>query len=165
MSDPTIQITPREMVEAMRQNPRPSTFLRDLFVRREQYSNKTIIEIDKVNGSQIIANFVARSGGPNVVGKAGYETLLHAAPYLYEKIPYGPDDLDVRGAGMTVYDDPSAALNERVAEWLMDLDDRFTRNEEKQIADAILTGEISVSGKGVNYTVDFDQKAAHILDE
>ena len=162
--DPTIQFTPREMLEAMKQFPRPTDFLSSLFVKKRNTTNKTHIEIDKVIGSQVVAGYVARQVGPNVVGKAGFQTLMHVAPYMYEQIPIKPSDLDVRAAGETVYADPNAFYAARYNAWLAELEDRFIRAEEKQVAEALLTGKVAVAGKGVDYEVDFDQKATHIKD-
>ena len=164
MSDPTIQYTPREMLAAMRQFPRPTNFLSTMFVGIRNKTNKTHIEIDKVIGSQVVAGYVNRAGGPNVVGKKGLQTLMHVAPYMYEQLPYTPSDVDVRASGNTVYDDPAASLAGRVNMWLGELEDRFIRAEERQVAEALQTGKVAVSGKDVDYEIDFDQKATHIKD-
>jgi len=164
MSDPTIQFTPREMLEAMKQFPRPTDFLASMFVKKRNETNKTHIEIDRVIGSQVVAGYVSRNVGPNVVGKAGYQTLMHVAPYMYEQIPIKPSDLDIRSAGSTVYADPMAFYASRYNTWLGELEDRFIRAEEKQVAEALLTGKVVVEGKGVAYEVDFDQDGTHIKD-
>jgi len=164
MTDPTIQFTPREMLAAMVQYPRPTSFLSQMFVKQRNETNKTHIEIDKVIGNQVVAGYVARQGGPNIVGKDGFKTLMHVAPYMYEQIPIKPSDLDIRAAGSTVYADPTAFYAQRYNQWLGQLEDRFLRAEEKQVAEALLTGKVVVEGKGVAYEIDFDQDGTHIKD-
>ncbi len=164
MSDPTIQFTPREMLAMMKQFPRPTDFLSSLFVKIRNMTNKTHIEIDKVIGNQVAAGYVSRQAGPNVVGKAGFNTLMHVAPYLYEQIPIKPSDLDVRAAGSDVYANPMDFYAARYSTWLGQLEDRFIRTEEQQVAEALLTGKVVVAGKGVAYEVDFGQDGTHIKD-
>lgn len=160
MSDPIAQYQVREMLALMRQRPRPTTFLSNLFVKSRRTSKTKYLEIDQIFGGQMVAGYVNRQGGPNVVGKGGYQTLIHVAPYVYEQLAYTPSDVDTRMAGNTVYDDvdPVAML---VAEWLADLEDRFVRLEELQVAEALQDGIITVQGKDVDYTVDFQQSAEH----
>lgn len=162
--DPIAQYTPREMLAAMKQFARPTSFLQDMFVKQRVKSTKTILEIDKVLGSQMAAAYVDRQGGPNVVGKNGKETLLHVAPYVYEQVRYTPSDIDTRDAGSTVYDNNTDIISQLMNSALMDLDSRMVRTEERQLAEALQTGVVTVAGKGVNYTVDFFQKASHIKD-
>jgi hypothetical protein len=164
MDDLVAQYTPKEMVRMMTQVPLPTNFLSAMLINERNITNKTIIEIDKVLGNQVVAGYVNRQGGPNVVGKAGYDTLLHVAPYIYEQLPYKPSDVDVRGADSTVYDNPAAYLATRVEAWLTDLENRFIRAEERQLAEALQTGKVEVDGKDVKYTIDFQQKATHLID-
>ena len=140
------QYTPKEMLRMMLQVPLPTNFLSSMLINERNMTNKTIIEIDQV------------------IGKSGLSTLLHVAPYMYEQLPYKPSDVDVRGSGSTVYDDSAAFLAGRVERWLTDLENRFIRAEERQMAEALQSGIVTVSGKDVDYVVDFKQKAAHLLD-
>lgn len=160
--DPSTQYTPRDLVEAMVQLPAPTTFLANLFVNRRIPTDKTIIEIDQVFGGQVAAGYVNRQGGPNQVGKAGYKTPMHVAPYIYEELTYTPKDVDTRVAGQTIYGSTSTYLDILVSGWLMDLEGRFIRAEEKQIAEALQTGKVQVTGKDVDYEVDFGMKATHL---
>lgn len=157
--------TPRVMLEALRQNPRPSTFLRDLFVRRVTSHESAILEIDVVKGGKKLSAYVGRTMNPNQVGKRGFSTNLHTAPYISEEIAYGPQDTRERLPGETVYSgqSPRARLDQKVAGWLMDLEDRLIRREEQQIAEALQTGKIVVTGNGVNYTVDFQMDSDHLV--
>jgi hypothetical protein len=150
------------MLRVMRQYPRPTTFLRNLLVKEETVTNKTVIEIDQVFGNQGVAAYTSRSGGPEVIGKDGFKTMLHFAPYSYTEMPYTSEDLDVRSAGSTVYDevDPAASM---IARHLGKMDDKLTRLEELQIAQALQTGKITVAGRDVNYEIDFGMAASHLI--
>jgi len=161
--DPVAQYTPREMLRLMEQYPMPTNFLSSMFVKERNTTNKIYLEIDKIFGGQLVAGFTSRNGAPNIVGKAGYENHIHVAPYIYEQIPYTPSDVDIRQAGTTVYDNSAQYLGRRVESWLTDLEGRFNRNEEMQVAEALQTGVVLVQGKDVDYTVDFDMPAANII--
>lgn len=161
--DPIAQYTPREMLQMMEQYPLPTNFLSSMFVKDRNETNKTVLEIDKLFGGQLVAGFTSRQGGPNIVGKAGGDTHIHIAPYIYEQVPYTPSDVDVRQAGTTVYDNSAQYLGQRVERWLSDLENRFNRNEEMQIAEALQTGQVHVQGKDVDYLVDYDMKAGHLI--
>lgn len=162
MADPISQYQIREMLELMAQRPRPTTFLRSLTVKTEKTHKTKYLEIDQIFGGQQVAGYVSRQGGPNPVGKAGYESIIHLVPYLYDEIAYTPSDVDIRPAGQTVYTQPVDPAASMVAQWLADLEDRFIRAEERQVAQALTTGKITVSGKDVEYEVDFNQAGANI---
>lgn len=163
MATPVVQYDSREMLAAMRQAPRPTTFLQDLFIRNRTFHTTKNLEIDIVKGGETIAPYVSRKGAPTVVGKKGYDTLIHLAPYLYDEITYEPSDADERTPSETIYDtDANQAIDTRRAVWLADLQDRFIRREEQQLAEAIQTGKVDVDGKDVEYEVDFQMPATHI---
>lgn len=157
----TILYTPREMLAMVEQKPAPDNFLRGKFVRGEFYSDKTQLEIDKVIGTQAIAQYSSRTGGPGVVDKTGYSTLLHVAPYIYEQIPFTSQDVDVRAPGETIYGaNAGQSLAKKTSDWMMKLEERINRREEQQMASALISGTVVVSGAGVSYTVDYGMPAA-----
>jgi len=160
-----VQYSSREMLEAFKLAPRPTTFLQDMFVKKRNFTNKTTLEIDIDKGGQTIAPYVSRVGSdPTVVGKGGYDTLLHAAPYLYDEIIYTPSDADQRVPGETIYEsDPMGNIDTRVGDWLNKLRDRCIRREEQQLAEAMQTGKAVISGKDVDYTIDYQMDANHII--
>jgi len=164
MTDLTNQYTPRTMVSAMRQTPRPSTFLYDLLGlgSNVQRHNTQYIELDKVFGDQLIAGYVNRQGQPHVVGRAGYDNVIHVAPYLKERFVITDEDTEVRDPGTTIYDG-IADLDMQVMRGLNQLRDRFTRVDELQAAQALQAGTITVLGEDVDYTVNFGQDAGHLV--
>ena len=159
------QFTPRSMIEALTQNPRPSTFLLDRLISKTTTHDTDIIEIDVEKGGQTVAAFVSRVGEANTVGKRDFTNLMHAVPYIYEEVPFTAKDLKSRLPGETVYSGsgPAARLQQKVGGWLAMLRDRIIRNEEWQLATALQTGKIVVSGKDVDYEIDFQMDASHLV--
>lgn len=159
----TILYTPRELLEAMRINPLPDRFLRDMLVNRpEVISDKKYIELDKVVSSQAMATYNSRTGNPTIVNKTGFSTAVHVAPYVYEAIPITASDVDVRNPGENIYQSNAGSnLAEKVAMWTRELEDRLSVREEQQVASGIQNGTLTVSGDGVSYTVDFGMPAAN----
>ncbi len=164
MADLTNQYTPRTMIAAMRQTPRPTSFLQEMtgINRRVQTHKTKYIEIDKVFGDQLIATYTARQGQPKVLGKKGYDNHIHFAPYLKERYALTDEDTEIRDAGTTIYDG-IGDIDAQMMKGLNVLRDRFGRVDEQQIATAINTGKIAVSGDGVSYEIDFDQNADHLV--
>ena len=159
------QYTPRVMIEAMVQNPRPSTFLLDLLVgARVQTHDTEVVEIDITKGGQTMAAYVSRASDPTVVGKRGMDTLLHATPYTYEEIPFTSKDIESRLPGANVYATGAGnRMDTKVGEWLADLSDRVMRLKEYQVAEALQTGKLTVAGDGVSYVVDFQMDTDHLI--
>lgn len=149
--------SPRTMIEALIQEPAPTTFLTKTLVKKSTVLDTDSIEIDIVKGGQTLSAYVSRESEANNVNKRGYATLNHVAPYIYEQITATPQDLKIRDFGKNAYvsQSPQARMDAKVGEWLKILRDRRIRREEQQIAEGIQTGKIVVSGNGVNFTVDY----------
>lgn len=156
--------TPRDMLRLLEQMPRPTNFLQTMFVKEKNTTNKTVLDIDKIYGKQLIARYSDRDGDMNQVGKDGFETLTFIAPYVTEKIAIKPSDVDIRLAGETVYSDPAMFLSRFVERSLADLEARFDRLEELQLAQALQEGVVTVQGKDVDREIDFEQDATHLVD-
>lgn len=156
--------TPIVLLAALQQKAAPSSFLRNMLVKDETMSDTDYIKIDIEKGGQKLAAFVARGGDANRVAVDGYTTNIHAVPYVSEEIRYTPKDLKIRMAGETEYTrGAKARMNKKIAKGLTNLRDRFARLEEWQLSRAIQTGKVVISGKGVNYTVDFQMDPEHII--
>ena len=163
-ADIIAQYTCKDMIDAMVQNPRPTTFLLDMLVKgRVEIHDTDVIEIDIVKGGQTMAAYVSRVADPTLVGKDSFETLIHAVPYIYEEIIFTSKDVKKRLPSQTVYQTGAATrLSVKIGQWLGTLEDRLIRREEGQVAEAIQTGKLVVQGDGVDYTVDFKMDAAHL---
>lgn len=164
-ADIIAQYTCRDMIDAMVQKPRPTTFLLDMLVGgRTEIHDTDIIEIDIVKGGQTMAAYVSRVSDPTLVGKDSYDTLIHAVPYIYEEIIFTSKDVKKRLPSQTVYQTGAAnRLSVKIGQWLGNLEDRMIRREEYQVAEAIQTGKLVVQGDGVDYTVDFKMDPAHLV--
>jgi hypothetical protein len=152
------------MLEVLRQSSRPTTFLKDMLFKGPDKIHATkSIRLDKVKGSRGVAPYVSRNGGPVNIAKPGQSGLIHDLPYSKQQMVLTPDDLDVTLPGNGIYTGPSPTqiLDERVATWMAMLQDQLIRLEELQCAKGLLTGIVPVTGKDVDYEVNFQMLPAH----
>jgi hypothetical protein len=151
------------MLRAMVEMPPADTFLKSVLVNSAPVlSDKKEIELDKFVGKQGVAVYNSRVGQPTEVGKKGYTTDLHVSPYVNENITMTPQDFDTRQPGDNIYDaSPQADRAAKTTMYLSDLNARLDRLEEKQIAEAITSGTVTVqnAAAGVDYTVDYQMSA------
>ena len=152
------------MLGYIRQTPRATNFLTDMFVKDRPVHNTTALILDQVFGNQEIAVYTNRYGGPHQVGKNGYSTLTHVAPYVYEQVEFNPEDSDTREPGTTEYESVDS-IDYMVSSALDELDVRIGRREEQQLAEALQTGTIAITDQeGKSYTADFKQNANHLVE-
>ena len=150
--------TPEQMLAAMRERVRPDSFLRSRLINMApNISDTKYIEIDDEIIAQGIAGYNSRTGEAVEVAKDGFTSYLHVAPYVNEQITMTPTDVDTRLPGQTIYEG-SAQNRETVLvnKNLDKLQDRLDRLEEKQVAEILQTGAVTVSGKGTSYSVNFN---------
>lgn len=154
----------RTMLEALEQMTPARSFLRDTFFKGERTFATKHVDLDVRQGSRKVAAYVSPLAEGKVVEKAGYTTSTFTPPYLKEKEPIHPSEFLNREAGAVLYatgEDPSSRLEKETGRILADLDDRFSRAEEIQAAQALNTGIVTCVGEGINATVDFQMPAAH----
>lgn len=155
----TILYTPTSMLKAMKEMPKPDSFLRSMLIKSAPItSDKKHIELDKYTSKQGIAVYNSRTGAPTEVGKKGFATELHVSPYVNEVITMTPSDFGTRMEGETIYQSSASSQQaQKSIQYLKELNDRLDRLEEKQIVEAITSGTVTVanSATGVNYTVDY----------
>ena len=162
MTDPVAQYSIIDMNEALRQRVRPQTFLKDYLIKPMVKQHRTkYISLDKVFGNRVRAGYVNRQSKGHVVGKGDFNNVIHVAPYVKELFDYGPSDVDQRLPGYNPYEQGPDAIQALIAAASVDLDDRFVRLEESQIASALINGTLSISGDDVDYTIDFGMRSAH----
>lgn len=164
MDNLTTLYTPRNMIEALEQQPPVNTFLLDTLVTDVEVLETDTIELDTIKGGQTISAYSSREGDAVHVDKRGYDTVNHVAPYIFEDVTATPKDLKMREPGQNVYEkmSPQDRLDIKVGRWLKDLRDRRIRREEQQLAEGITTGKVVVSGKDVSYTIDYQMAAANL---
>ena len=151
------------MLGYIRRRPTQTSFLLDLLVKaRNVHATKSLV-LDQVFGGAEIAPFVSRKSAGHVVGKDGYTSITHVTPYIKEKVIYDEEDADVREPGTTGFDG-LASIDALIARNLDELDIRIVGQEERQLAEALQDGVVTVSGEGVSYTIDFQQLSAHKVE-
>jgi len=154
----------RTMLEALRKMPPARSFLRDLFFTETREFATKHVDLDIIRGGRKIAAYVSPLAEGKVVEKDGYETKTFTPPYLKEKESITPQEFFTREAGNTIYapgDGPAQRAQRELGRILADLDDRFSRREEVQAAEALDTGVVTCVGDGVDATVDFGMPSTH----
>lgn len=159
------QYTPRTLKAVLRQSRMPQMFLFNLFNKKEEVLTTSHVEIDVVKHGQKKAVYTSPVGDPTVIKKLGFTNNIHPIPYIYDSVPYSAKDTDERQAGNTVYDDvtPGDMISRVVADGLTEMRNRMARTKEFQLSEALQTGVATISGKDVNFTVDFQMEASHII--
>ncbi|MBW2647593.1 MAG: major capsid protein [Deltaproteobacteria bacterium] len=160
--DEFTEYSPVELQSVVQTTKQNDLFFRKMVVNGEVYSDSTVVEFDTEEDSNHAAVYVSRLGGPNEVGEQGYETTRHCLPYLYEQKSWSPEDFldrlpgEVVGAGVSV----ASRMVTKMTKGIANLNKRFDMAEELQVKEALETGKVTVSGKGVEYLVDFQRDAA-----
>jgi len=146
-----------EMLEVLRTNQKPTTFLRDKLVKRTREHVTSYIQIDVTKNGLTLPAYVSPIGDAEVVNKPGFDSKVHTLPYTKQKMILRPSDLNTRLPGETIYStsNPGSRLDVLMGEYLAILDQRLEVLEEKQIADALMYGTCVVAGDGVAFTVDY----------
>lgn len=148
---------PRMMLNSLRQHSAPKRFFQKTFFGRTQTHVTKAVEIDIQKTKRRVAGYVNPNASANVVERDGFDTFSVSTAYLKEKVPTRVDDLLTRQMGHNPYDPihPVERASGIMGEDLRMLDERFNRREELMCAEALLTGKLSIKGKGVNSSVDF----------
>lgn len=153
---------PQDMLRLLQEKPAAPNFLYSTLVREETTHNKTEISIDKVFGSQFLARYCSRQSSGSYLGKKGFSNTAYVTPYVQEKVAYTPSDTQIRLPGSTVYDTVNFEAG-FIEKSMADLESRFNRLNEQQIATALQTGKLTVSGLDVEYEIDYGQDPTHII--
>lgn len=157
-----IQYNRRTLLAAVAAANPPSTFLQDLLIKKDNTHDTKYIEIDKVSAGHRLAAYTDRAGNPVQVDKPGFDSTLDVIPYTKQIMTLTPEDLEIRSPGNTIYESgsPKAKMDQKVGEWLGELDKRIVRLEEYQTAYGLTNGTVVVSGDGLaSYTIDFQRHA------
>jgi hypothetical protein len=160
--------TTKAMLKALNQVHKPKGFLLNTFVKggTENHTEKTV-EIDIVRHGKKMAPFVSPIRQGIVLEKEGYETRTHTIPYIKIKQPTEAQEVFQRLPGNTIYDQnmsPAKFVAQSMKKTLKEIDEMIWRTEEKMASDAMQTGKVIVSGKGLEYQIDFGMKSTHLPD-
>lgn len=148
---------PRTMGRLISKMPPAHTFLRDTFFKnRETFVTKSI-DVDFVKGSRQVAPFVHPVIGGEIIKNKGYETKTYTPTLVGPEKLTTVDDILTRSPGEQLYSakTPAQRAIEKMARDFRELDDAITRREELMCAQALVTGQIPVIGKGLNEVIDF----------
>lgn len=157
--------TPRTILAALLQMPPPQPFLWNLLNKSENELDTHVVEIDVEKHGENVAAYVSRKGDPEAVKKVGFDTNIHVLPYMNEEYPISATDIQTRMAGENAYSGMGAAQRRdaKMAKWLMLLRDRVWRRKEQQLAEGLQTGKVLVSGKDIDYEIDYKMEASHLI--
>lgn len=155
--------TVQTMLGYIRRRPLQTTLLSDLFVKERNVHDTVRLVFDTVFGKNEIAPFVSRKSSGHVVGRDGYTSLTHFAPYIKEKCEVTEEDADTREPGTTGFDGISST-DAILARDLDELDMRIATQEERMISDALHNGTVTVQGNDVDYTIDYKRPAGHTIE-
>ena len=148
----------RTMLKALEQQPKPKTFLRDMFFSGDpEYSDTAKVDIDIVKGRKIMAPFVSPVLEGKVLADQGFTTKTFEAPLLKPKKKTTAEDILKRLPGEPLYSgmSPDERAGIKLGKDLAELSDSIDRRIEWMCAQALFNGKITVSGEGVNYEIDF----------
>ena len=155
--------TVQTMLGYIRRRPIQTTFLSDLLVKERNVHDTVRLVFDTVFGKNEIAPFVSRKSAGHMVGRDGYTSLTHFAPYIKEKCEVTEEDADTREPGTTGFEGASS-VDALLARDLDELDMRIATQEERMISDALHNGTVTVSGDGTSYTIDYKRPAGHTIE-
>jgi len=150
-----------QMIEVIK---RPVMSFSDFFFSREITHDTDILDIDKIVGKRKMANFSDPARESILVKNNGFTTQTIKLPYIKEKKITTALDLMNRDAGSTIYDKPlSPAMRAsiKLARDFEELRDRVLRRIEWMAVKSILDGTLTLTGDGVNQTVDFLKSGTH----
>lgn len=154
----------RAMLNVLEQNPRPTTFLLDMFFKDGPPIKSQYVDIDIIKGGQKMAPFVSPLAESTVVTRPGYTTNSIQPPFISLKMKTTAVDFLRRLPGQNSYaEQPSSILlaAQQMGRDLATLEDMMIRREEYMAAQLLDTGIVTVTGDGVNATIDFKMPAAH----
>lgn len=152
--------TPQKLAAALKQKPTPKQFFHKTFFRHNTFHTTESVSFDIVKGKRKIAAVVNPIHDGVVVERSGYDTKNTKPAYTKEMRILRPQDTQIRLPGEVPFQpmEPRERAGIIAGEDLAELDDRIVRLEEKMCAEALLTGKVTVKGKGWNAQVDFGYK-------
>ncbi|GAV21603.1 major capsid protein [Carboxydothermus pertinax] len=155
----------RTMLEAVQQMQPVRTFLKSTFFTNEKTFDTEYVDVDIIKGKRRMAPFVSPKIGGKVVERQGYRTNTYKAPMLAPKLPTTAEQLLKRLPGEPLYSgmSPEDRAAEQLGRDLAELDEIITRREEWMCAQALFTGQIHITGDGVDEVIDFGLTNKEVL--
>lgn len=140
----------RTMIPMLREMKPANTFLLDLFFGFTREFETKKVDIDLYYGKRRIAPFVAPKIGGKTVERQGFTTDSFEPPMVGPRMLTTAEDLLKRSPGEDIYNakSPDERAAEQIGMDLAELDDMITRREEAMAAEALFTGQVTVTGDG-----------------
>ena len=159
-------LNPVTLLSAVKTIPPLSTFLRDFLFKETQQSSTLQIAIDEIVGNRRLAPFVASSAVAPNVERTAFSSRIYRPPLVKAKKNLQALDALNRLPGELPFTTGAAFDSQQRAiellGWeLQELSDRISRREEWMISQLLDSGSISVSGDGINETIDYEMPSGH----
>lgn len=154
----------RTMLDALRIVFAPKTFFLDTFFPITQTHDTAYVDIDVEKGKRKMAPFVNPLGKATPMDRNQVKTFTFSPPYIKPLRPITPQMLLVRQPGEMIYVNdmsPAERLAQMIGKDLGEMRDNIIRRIEWMAAQILLTGQVTVTGEGVNATIDFLRAAAN----
>lgn len=148
----------RTMLQALEEMKPPRTFLLDSFFPNVQTFGTEAVDVDIMKGKRKLAPFVSPLHEGKVLKREGYTTESFKPPYVKPKRTTRAQNFLQRMPGEAVYTGSMTPDQRAAAELgkdLAELRESIIRREEWMAAQALTTGQVVVSGEGVEAVVDF----------
>jgi len=149
----------RRMLNVLEQIPPAPTFLRNTFFRNTILHDTDTIDIDIVKQGRRVVPYVRPVQDGVVMERGGYSTKSYKMPYIKVKRASEADKYMDRSPGQTVYgtQTPAQRSAKELVDDLAELSANLDAEEERQAAEAIFTGRVTIRNeKGVAFhNVDF----------
>ena len=149
----------RRMLNVLEQLPHAPTFLRNTFFRNTIQSDSDTIDIDIVKGGRRVVPYIRPVQEGVVMERDGFETKSYKMPYIRVKRPSEADKYMTRSPGEIIYgtQTPAQRAARELVDDLAELSGNFDAEEERQAAELIFTGRVTIrNDKGVAFhNIDF----------
>lgn len=147
------QFTTRAMLEAFAEEPRTSSFLRDMFFSRTQTFPTQEVEIDFYFGKRRLAPFVAPYQGGRALLREGFRSQIHRPPRFAPERLLPAEDFLLRGIGSpgafsTAGPGPEDMIAATLQRDRQECDAAITMREEELIKQVLTTGGIRLFADG-----------------
>jgi hypothetical protein len=153
------------MLAILEELPPEPTFLRNEFFRNTVQSDTDSIDIDIVKGRRRVVPYVRPVQEGVIIERDGFFTNTYKVPYIKIKRASEADRYIHRAAGETPYTagGPAAQAARELVRDFADLKGDIALEEERQAAEAVYTGKVTIRGEnGAAFqNIDFGLPATH----
>lgn len=156
------------LTEVVRQLYKPSTFIRNLFFKKEKMFSTNNIMWDIYKGSRDRASLTDISAESKVLKRKGYKTKTGSIPHTKEKILMTVGDLLDRALGGNIIVRPGDVLYRRFGTETRDsieaLIDRIVRLQEYLCSLAFTEGKIDINNENITFKIDYEIPEENVLE-